>query len=273
MKKVSTIATLASLCLGLMTACGRRDASDESASPTSSFSEPFAAIQYYYSTVEKIGVEILYEQGAEPYIGNLVSGKSYWTLLQDNIDALFKTRATAPTASVPSTIAQMTAIPVQGKATWTTTDLTELAVKYRKNSSTAKAAYFTLVFVKGYADKEGVADKAVIGFSVTGTPFIAMFKDVIDSLGEDSATSKYVEQSTLIHEMGHALGLVNNGVRMSTSHQDTANGKHCTKDTCVMYWQNEGSKDLRQFVRKIQKTGNTVMFGDECLADTRAYVP
>ena len=87
-------------------------------------------------------------------------------------------------------------------------------------------------------------------------------------------TSKYIEQSTLVHEMGHALGLVNTGLPMDVAHQDTAHGPHCNNPDCVMYWLNEGASDLRGYIIRLLLPGNTrfpILFDDKCLEDSRKY--
>jgi len=82
---------------------------------------------------------------------------------------------------------------------------------------------------------------------------------------------RYVEQSTLIHEMGHALGLVNTGLPMKTAHEDPINKHHCNDDKCVMYWTNEGSSDMVNFVKNVITSGSVIMFDAQCLRDSREY--
>ena len=98
-----------------------------------------------------------------------------------------------------------------------------------------------------------------------------MFKDVIrstDSLIPN--TARFVEQSTLVHELGHAVGLVDNGVPLVSQHKDSAHGAHCTNESCTMYWLDEGASDAAEFARMYVTSGDTVIFGDECLADVDA---
>jgi hypothetical protein len=100
-----------------------------------------------------------------------------------------------------------------------------------------------------------------------------MFKPVIrSSVGRDGSTSvaRFVEQSTLIHEFGHAIGLVNHGMRLTTMHQDTAHGAHCTNDKCTMFWANEGAVSASKFARQYVITGSEILYGAECLADIDA---
>ncbi len=102
---------------------------------------------------------------------------------------------------------------------------------------------------------------------------MVMFKEVVAGSSAAALVRKFVEQSTIVHEMGHAFGLVNNGVPMTTSHQDSAHGAHCTNQDCVMYYLNEGAGDLKTFVQNYLISGQTVMYGSECLNDTRSYKP
>jgi hypothetical protein len=81
---------------------------------------------------------------------------------------------------------------------------------------------------------------------------------------------RFVEQATIIHELGHAFGIVDNGVPMVTPHRDTDHGAHCDNDKCVMYYLNEGASDATAFVRDKVLTGNQILFDAHCLADADA---
>jgi hypothetical protein len=101
-----------------------------------------------------------------------------------------------------------------------------------------------------------------------------MFKPVIESTDVPllPAISRFVEQTTLVHELGHAVGLVNRGVPLASQHHDAEHGAHCTDDRCVMYYANEGASDLSQFVSEYVTSGDTIVFGADCLADTDALI-
>jgi hypothetical protein len=81
---------------------------------------------------------------------------------------------------------------------------------------------------------------------------------------------RFVEQSTMIHELAHAIGLVDNGVPLAAAHRDPDHGAHCDDDRCVMYYLNEGASDAAAFVQQRVLTGNTILFDDSCLADVDA---
>ena len=97
-----------------------------------------------------------------------------------------------------------------------------------------------------------------------------MFKDVIKATG-GNFVQRYVEQSTLVHEMGHALGFVNNGIPMASPHQDTEHGAHTTNSNCVMYYLNEGASDMASFVGRFITGGDINMWGPEVLSDAEAF--
>ncbi len=122
-----------------------------------------------------------------------------------------------------------------------------------------------------FADDSGPR-AGVLGVSLGNTGIIVMFKDVVESTGGPGLDNieRYVEQSTMIHELGHAIGLVNNGVPTTSDHHDSEHGAHCRNDDCVMYWLNEGASDMAAFVQRSVLSGNTILFDDACLADVDA---
>jgi hypothetical protein len=75
----------------------------------------------------------------------------------------------------------------------------------------------------------------------------------------------------MVHELGHAVGLVNVGVPLTSPHQDLPNGAHCTSQSCVMYFANEGVADMTAYAQQYVLTGNTILLGPECLADVDAF--
>jgi hypothetical protein len=220
----------------------------------------------YFKTSKKVVVEIYYEPGAEPFVGNTTNGTPFWNIVDDNLKAVFQYRSTPPTVVVPKTLAEMSVLPAQNKSTWTTNEVFDLYTKYRGTDPTPTEARFYVYFLKGNATES----VNTIGYSLDGTPIIAIFKNVVTANGGVLA-QKYVEQSTIVHELGHALGLVNNGIPMKIAHQDTANGHHTTNSNCVMYWQNEGMADMLRFIQKIAATGSNVLWGPQVLADVQAF--
>jgi len=251
------------------TACGPATTMTADGYPVSAYE----AAGVFFSQTRVINVEIAYEPGAVPYTGTVSSGLQAWQILKDNIKALYQGRSIQPVINVPTDFSGMTQIPSQNKSSWTKLDIYNVGDKYRKLKSNDAESDFIIVFLKGYYNDGTATQTSVIGVSVGGTTVVGIFKDVITASGSSggslgSDTAKYVEQSTMVHELGHALGLVNNGLPMKAPHVD--HSTHCTNPNCVMYWQNQGTASLQAFVNKL-KAGSDVMYGPECLQDAQQY--
>lgn len=67
-----------------------------------------------------------------------------------------------------------------------------------------------------------------LGLHLTGYPFAFVFKDIILKTGGDSTSQKYVEQATIVHEIGHTIDLVNSGIPMHNDHEDLNYPHHTT---------------------------------------------
>jgi hypothetical protein len=215
-------------------------------------------------------VDVAYEPGAEPF------ARGDWGIVGESLAALFEGRTIKPQIFLPADGDRLTLLPDQGRESWTLNDIVLLERAHRRDRSSGTTGRFWVVFLNGYFERDGQTNKSVLGVSVTGTSVIAMFKNVVEDSGAGSlggVIPRFVEQSTIVHELGHALGLVNNGVTLTSDHHDRKNGAHCTNQQCVMFWSNEGRESLVQFVNRYQETGNTVLFGSECLADTRLFSP
>jgi predicted Zn-dependent protease len=242
------------LLLLVITACGK--VSTKSSSQKQDPSPIYASA--------KLDIKVYYEDGAEPYTDNLaLLNMSLWDMFQMNIQALFEGRSTV--VSVPKTLTDMIKLQAYNKSTWSVEEVQKMAKDYPVSAQTGVTP-FQIFFVNGYASDNA----SIIGFHISNTKIMVIFKDVIKSTATGSAAlvPKYVEQATIIHEMGHALGLVNNGVPMQSSHQDSSHGAHCSNENCVMYYSNEGAGSLKKYIEKIMTEKKLIMFDQQCLNDT-----
>lgn len=77
----------------------------------------------------------------------------------------------------------------------------------------------------------------VAGISYWNTSITIFEKTVQGKTGGTGQASRVkVESGTMMHEMGHLLGLVNTGTAMVTPHEDASHKGHCTTTTCLMYY-------------------------------------
>lgn len=245
-----------------------------SCSPNSSdnFSSQFpnSTPSNYFKKSTSLIVEIHYESGALPFEGNISStqgNEPLWNITEENIIELFSARTTLPTISVPKAISEMNLIPDQNKSSWTANDAVDLFERHHNLQPTQTQGVFYIYFVNGFSS----SGQSTIAFSVNTTPVILVFKDVITQSGVSNILQRFIEQSTIVHELGHAFGLVNNGIPMVVNHQALDQSAHTQNQDCVMYYLNEGLIDLIPFYTQYNNSGDATLWGPEVLADAFAF--
>lgn len=208
-------------------------------------------------------ISVYYEAGAEPFTDG-ISGVKVWTVLEQNLKAMFPGK----TISVPKDLAEMAALSDQNQVTWTYAEMNTLGETMGQPSST-DTTVLNIFFVKGHS--EGANGSNVIGLHISGTKTLVIFKETVVNSDPTPVVQRYVEQSTLVHEVGHAVGLVNNGLPMTSSHEDSPHPAHCDNPKCVMYWENEGAFALKTFVLDRITNPSLVMFDAACLKDVTSH--
>ncbi len=256
------------LVLPLLTFCACAD--DPGAGPSSGTQpEP---TELFSPSVKKLVIEVDYQAGAEPYTGGSGLMKEPWQITEANLARLFLRAPKATT--LPRTLPEMQLLADVSGTSFTSAEILAIAAAHRDRVNTADTATFYVLFLDGYFRDDDGVNMNVLGVSLGSSGVLAMFKPVIESTdGIIGGVARYVEQSTLVHELGHAAGLVDNGIPLASAHHDSAHGAHCTNDRCVMYWANEGAASAASFVQKTLMTGATVIYAEECLADADALNP
>lgn len=219
---------------------------------------------------KRIAIEIDYAKGAEPFTGNSVAFGDTWRLFETNAKKLFE--GTGKTIEVPTTLAGMERLDDVNGAQFSGDAILAIAQRHRQTRTSNEAIAYYVVWLAGIYEEDGKARDEVLGVSLGSTGVVAMFKPVIEraALPLVPDLARIVEQVTLVHEFGHAVGLVANGIPATSSHHDAPHGAHCTNDRCVMYFSVEGVDAARDYAQRNVTRSDIVLFGDECLADVIA---
>ncbi|MDZ4846754.1 MAG: hypothetical protein SH857_14530 [Chitinophagales bacterium] len=230
------------------------------------------SIDIFYKQMESLTLEVAYETGAEPY-DYTINGENVWLFAELNIESLFAQRPLQIDVLVPAGLAQMTLIPDQIKNGFTSNDILNLSDQYRQDEGNEVSGNIFILFLDGYFKQDDTVRQTIAGVHLSGTTVVAVFKPLVTSSHVTKIIREFVEQSIVIHEIGHAIGLVKNGLPLTSSHQDIDNGAHCINTDCVMYWQNERTTNVTSFVQSYLGESKQVIFGPECIADVTDYEP
>lgn len=89
----------------------------------------------------------------------------------------------------------------------------------------------------GYLDGRLAANRRAGGAAISGT-VLAIFPDRLRESGNAGGT---LEAATLLHEMGHLLGLINIGYTSSRGREDPIHPGHSINQGSVMHWSVEAA--------------------------------
>lgn len=159
------------------------------------------------------------------------------------------------------TILEPTEIPAEGQQRYSANEVRDLEREHRTQFSEegSLAAYF--LFLDGEYDQANVLGIAYFNTSM------AFFGETIQNTSDGifQLSRSTVETVVLQHEIGHVIGLVNNGAEMQTNHQDEENGSHCDDENCLMYF----SVRTTDFFANVFD-GQVPELDDQCIADLQA---
>lgn len=139
-------------------------------------------------------------------------------------------------------------IPSAPDKKYTINELIALENEHRDRHTSGDTAALYILYVAGGASDDS-GDARVLGVTYRGTS-IAIMKGNIQAstrsgpLGLPTVDEKCIERSVLVHEFGHAAGLVNLGAPMVHPHEDAGHRGHSSSKDSVMYYAVENSVDL-----------------------------
>lgn len=123
-----------------------------------------------------------------------------------------------------------------GRTAWSVADIAALEEVHRDGyrDTGSRTAVLYAVYVDAGSDLDEGSSR-VLGIAYRGSS-VALFAETIEEVEPGIPLFAPIEDTVLIHEAGHLLGLVNNGTAMTTDHQDTAHGAHDVDSDCIMHW-------------------------------------
>lgn len=129
--------------------------------------------------------------------------------------------------------------------TWTADDLRALELETRTTAHAMPIAVLHVLYPAGEYEKPGVAGVTIAGPVIGPTVvfldtlreyLVPVENPVVPSLALPEDAVRIVERSTLLHEAGHAFGLVNNGIDPVCPHEDAEHPAHSQNEDSVMYF-------------------------------------
>ena len=157
-------------------------------------------------------------------------------------------------------------IPSPGKTIYSIADIKAIEDEIRTAYNDAGSIAVFGLYIDG-AYSENTENGSVLGVAYRNTSFVIFEETIKEFSGQPLAPSTTVLETTVLnHEFGHLLGLVNAGTTPQTSHQDEEHGRHCTDESCLMYWTAETGEGLLNTI-----SGGTVpSLDDQCINDLKA---
>jgi len=219
----------------------------------------------FYKDASSLEIQVGFEEGAKPY--SIHNGRNAWEITQSNLESLLEAKNV--TIKVPTNPAEITNLGELEQINYTRQNIIDVSANLQQYSNDETTKGMTVLFLDGYFIQNGEPNDRILGINVNGSSVLAIFKPVINSASSASSARTLIEQTTVVHEIGHALGLVNNGVEPTSDHHDEQNGAHCTNEKCVMFWQNSGAQ-IADFIQPFILGGQMDLFGEQCVADIRA---
>jgi hypothetical protein len=159
---------------------------------------------------------------------------------------------------------------------WTFAELQQLATSTFDLAAPSDTIKMHVLFVDGHSADDTQNGK-ILGLAWAHTHLV-VFKQTIESscrTGVPSVLAEQVcadaEQGVWTHEIGHILGLVDNGLPMVTPHSDPEHVAHDHSSSCVMFWAYDTGSVLDEIrSRVIGGSASQLDFDAECRNDVAA---
>jgi hypothetical protein len=101
--------------------------------------------------------------------------------------------------------------------------------KYRQHHSTASAIVLYILYSDGRSGN-------VIGAAYSSSAYVVFKQNIQDAAATPLVSAEDIEDSVIVHELGHVLALVNIGYHSPRDHEDPQHPGHSNDSKSVMYW-------------------------------------
>jgi hypothetical protein len=143
-------------------------------------------------------------------------------------------------------------------------ELIELSRSLRRLPPDPTTGHLHVLFVLGALDP--TEEGSPYALANNDEALIVVFVDPLNATPNE--TLLLLQQFSLVHELGHIVGLVNAEVPMVQAHEDTTYSGHCTEFKCVMRsfstWESE-------WISQIYRGELPVIIGPQCRTDLREH--
>jgi hypothetical protein len=158
---------------------------------------------------------------------------------------------------------------------WTFEELDAFSREHARDDAEGPVSIHVLFIDGSYASSEDGG--TVLGLA-WGQRYIALFQDAIRSgcsgglLGALSTEAcEIAERNVWAHEIGHVIGLVDNGLSPQSDHRDVEHGRHDISDGCLMYWAYDRPAMFDALLSRLDNGQSAdVDFCENCWADLSA---
>lgn len=211
----------------LLAGCSHSFFTDRFSSPGSAARDLVASSPY-----ENLVIEIDHPPGYAPDQAALNDMKSAISAVVSKKSVTFELSASIPAAS---------------DKRYTFDEIAALEREHRDRHSGGEDAVLYVVYVAG-GSSEDTGQGKVLGAVYRGTSMVIFKGNILDNaksgLLSTRPEARFIERAVLVHEFGHAAGLVNLGAPMVTPHEDPNSRGHSTNRNSVMYYAVDNSASL-----------------------------
>jgi hypothetical protein len=207
----------------------------------------------------KLLLEVAYVEGFRPTTQTM---SNFETFLRDRT---FKTNIEVIYKQLPS----------PNEETLTLQEIADLENENRTAYNEGETVAIYIYFADAPSDDDDEEQGIVTLGAVYRNTSMVIHEDTVRKLanrGSTLITVTDVETSTLNHEFGHLLGLVNLGTDMVTPHEDPDAENHCVVSGCLMRGELEFGGGMMSVLEKskISKGAAVPVLDPECILDLQA---